>query len=514
MIPRALLLVAAAALLAAPASADTLVLKDGRFVDGRPVTKVEGGFKVVYPSGDVLVPADMVADYFAEAGTDSYEPTTPQEKEMWAKGLAPWKGQWISKERRAKLLAAEVEAKRKRIEQQRARQEWRNHVAVRTKRFVFRHTLPDDVFAQFQDLFETYYEYFTRFWKIRPGPKFGTPEINIYHNHEYFLQRSGAPRGVVGWYMPSTRELHFFYDRERVQFTIDVMFHEGNHMLAHMVDEKFWYPWWLGEGLAEYFGASHWDPETKTMTTGHLQSARLAVLHVDIEDNKRWLALEDLIKSDRLGAVEYSWTWSLCHFLLSTEKYAECFRKHFLNLARSSAIPKVPGPFPPFRTVAPDVRVESLLRDLKVKKLETLQEEWYDYIRSHLNMQRADIDYESAGWMMELYGERRRARDMFRKAIENGSKSAYVHYGYAKLLFSRNRVDTALEHAERAVELDPLHARARALVGSCFVSKGSVEEGNRLLALAQEIDPDDPELWLAAEFAKQVREDGDDDGAE
>lgn len=314
--------------------------------------------------------------------------------------------------------------------------------------------------------------------------------------------------------MPSTRELHFFYDRERVQFTIDVMFHKRNHMLAHMVDERFWYPWWISEGLAEYFGANHWDPETKTMTTGHLQSARLAVLHVDIEDNKRWLALEDLMKADRRGAVEYSWTWSFCHFLLSTEKYAENFGKHFLNLARSSAIPKVPGPFPPFRTVAPDVRVESLLRDLKVKKLETLQEEWYDYVRTHLNMQRADIDYKSAGWMMELYGERRRARDMFRKAIENGSKSAYVHYGYAKLLFSRNRVDTALEHAERAVELDPLHARARALVGSCFVSKGSVEEGNRLLALAQEIDPDDPELWLAAEFAKQVRKGGDDGGAE
>jgi hypothetical protein len=514
MIARAALLLAAAARLAAPAPADVLVLKDGRFVEGRPVAKVEAGFKIAYPSGEVLVPAVMVADYFTDAGADTYEPTTPEEKEMWAKGLAPWKGQWVSKERRAKLLAAEVEARRKRVDQQQARREWRNHVEVKTKRFVFRHTLPDDIFAQFQDLFEAYYEYFTKFWRIRPGPKFGTPEIHIYHDYESFLQRSGAPRGVVGWYSPATRELHFFYDRERVQFAIDVMFHEGNHMLAHMVDERFWYPWWIGEGLAEYFGASRWDPETKTMSTGHLQSARLAVLHVDIEDNKRWLALDDLIRSDGLGAVEYAWAWSFCHFLLSTERYAENFRKHFLNLARSNAVPKVPAPIPLFRTVAPDARVEALLRDLKVRKLETLQQEWYDYIRTHLTMARADVDYESAGWMMELYGERRRARDMFKKAIENGSKSAYVHYGYAKLLFGRNKVDAALEHAERAVELDPLHARARALVGSCHVSKGNTEEGNRLLKLAREIDPDDPELWLAAEFAKRLQKDDRSDGGE
>lgn len=110
MIPRAVLLAAAAALLAAHAPADTLVLKDGRFVDGRPVTRAEGGFKIAYPSGEVLVPADRVADYFTDAGTDEYEPATPKEKEMWAKGFAPWKGQWVSKERRAKLLAAEIEA--------------------------------------------------------------------------------------------------------------------------------------------------------------------------------------------------------------------------------------------------------------------------------------------------------------------------------------------------------------------------------------------------------------------
>jgi len=490
----------AAALLAALAHADTLVLHDGRFVDGRPIAKTDAGYTISYPDGTIVVPASMVADVFSDSGAPAYEPTTPEEKEMAAKGLAPWKGRWVSKDYRAKLLATAIAGRRTRMEQWKARREWRNHVEVKTKHFIFRHTLPDEIFEPFRDLFETYYDFFTKYWKIRPSAKFGTPVINIYHDEEYFLQRSGAPEGVVGYYSPSDRDLHFFYDRERVKFTIDVMFHEGNHMLAHMVDEKFDYPWWIGEGLAEYFGASEWDPETKTMTIGHLQSARLAVLQSRIEDDQ-WLKLADLIQADRMGAIEYSWTWSFCHFLLSTEKYAANFRKYFLALANSSSIPKVTRG--DIRSVAPEVQLKSLLDYLKVKDIETLQTEWYEYIKHNLSLRRSDLDYESAGWIMDLYGERRKARNMFRKAIENGSRSAFVHYGYGKLVFETNKVEPALESARKALEFDPLHARAWALQGRCLVRRGEKEEGERLLKLAAQIDPDDETLWYEAEMARQ-----------
>ena len=66
---------------------------------------------------------------------------------------------------------------------------------------------------------------------MKPEPKFGKATINIYHDREYFAQVGGVGGGVVGYYMPVRRDLNFYVDRENKRFTIDVMFHEGNHML-------------------------------------------------------------------------------------------------------------------------------------------------------------------------------------------------------------------------------------------------------------------------------------------
>lgn len=481
---RAALLVALLA--AVPARGDMLALQDGRFVEGRPIERVEGGYKVKYENGEIFVPEALVHDCYLEKDGE-FEPRTPEEKAKFEKGLVPWGGTWVSKQYRDKKRQEALDRKRVEVEQQKARQEWRNHITVTTRKFVYEHTLPDDVFEELKDLFEAYYDFFTDYWGVHPSAKFGKPVIHIYHNEEYFHERSGAPEGVVGWYDPLTHELHFYYDRSRQRFTLDVMFHEGNHMLTQMIDEKVLYPAWLNEGMAEYFGASEWDPAKKTMTVGHLQSARLAVIQDEIDDGK-WQELEPLMRAQRITAKEYAWAWSLCHFLLSTERYAKPFRKFYLGLARSSSVQKTTIMLA-YKVIEPDEVIDALKKYLRIKDLKQLEEEWHAYVKDNLTQRQNDLDYGMAAWMMTLYGENVKAKRLFRKALEKGADVAWVHYGYAELRMS-DRPEIALKHATRATELDPLHARAWALRGYCTFPDDQAE-GLRLLHLGEELDPTD-----------------------
>ncbi|MHC4490681.1 MAG: tetratricopeptide repeat protein [Planctomycetota bacterium] len=496
----------ALALLAGSAAADTLALKDGRFFEGRPIDKTDQGYVIKFENGEIVVPEAMVLDFFEEDDQGGFVPKTDREKEKFAKGYVPYRGRWVQISYRERMRKKEKEERRLSMEQAKARRYWRHHATVKTKRFIFLHTLPDGVFQEFKDLFATYYDFFTKYWGFRPSSKFGKVTINIYHDREYFEQVSGAPSGVVGWYMPTEKDLHFYYDRQNHRYTIDVMFHEGNHMLTHMINEKMWYPWWIGEGMAEYFGASEWNPKDKTMKLGRVQSGRLAVLHTRIKDDKM-LKLKDLLEAERMGAVEYAWTWSFCHFLLHTPKYAKKFKKYFMAIGRDSSLRRV-ARFLTTRQLSREEQVASFKKYLRVKDLEALQKEWYDYIKNQLALERQELNWGEAGYIMDMYGEFAKARRFYKKAIDNGSKEAYVHYGYAKLKQRQKMPGVAVKYAKKATESDPLHARAWSLLGEALYKKGEeTGEGLRLLKLACELDPDDPQIWYALEFALQKERD-------
>jgi hypothetical protein len=484
--------------LAPTALADTLVLKDGRFVEDKTFEKVSGGYRLELEHGEIFVPDGLVKDYFRERDGE-FVPRTAEEKEMLEKGKVPYRGRWVTKSYRERMVARAREKQRQRIEQQKERQLWRNHVTVKTRRFIFKHTLSDDIFEDLREMFEAYYKYFTAYWKVRPSHSYGKPTIHIYHDAEYFHQRSGAPEGVVGWYHPLTKELHFYYDRHRHRFTLDVMFHEGNHMLTHMIDEKVLYPAWINEGMAEYFGASRWDPYKKKMSVGHLQSGRLAVLKNEIEDEK-WQDLKELMEAGRINAIQYSWAWSFCHFMLSDERYAKRFRKFYLALGKSSSV-KRKSIMLAFKVIEPEEAIAAFKKHLKIKDLGPLQQEWHDYIQSHLTEREGKLDYGTAGWIMTLYGEHSKARRLFRKAIKQGSKEAYVHYGYAELRYKK-KPKVALKHAVLATRFDPLYARAWALQGICTLDDDP-KEGLRLVELGWELDPTDIQIFRWLEDARE-----------
>ncbi|MHC4668781.1 MAG: DUF1570 domain-containing protein [Planctomycetota bacterium] len=488
-------------LLAPFAAADTLALKDGRFVDERPIEKAEGGYKVTYENGEIVVPEAMVAYLYRDDESIEFNPQTDEEKEKFAKGKVPWKGRWISKSYAARLRQKEKEARAKRIEQMKERRLWRNHALVKSKRWIFRHTLPDDLFADFVTMFEDYYEFYTKFWKIRPPPKFGKPTIHIYHNQDYFHQVSGAPKGVAGYYVPSERELHFYYDHAHHDFAVDVMFHETSHLLTHMINARLHYPSWLNEGMAEVFGATRYNVESGRMEIGTVQSGRLAVIQASI-DEEEWMVLEKLLRAPRIDALGYAWAWSFCHFLITEERYASRFKKYFLAMGRSSSIRKRSSGGR--QTVDANDAIAALKRMLKVKDLKVLEKEWHDAVKEMLK--RTDLDWHQAGYIMMLWGQDKKARQFFKKAIDAGSTNAFDYYNYARLQFNRGKTGVALRRAEEALKHDPVYPRAWSLLGYARFLKGDRDEGKRLIALAEEMDPSDDRIWADRTLVEEIEQ--------
>ena len=261
---------------------DILVLQDGRIFDGLTLEHAEGGLTIHYEHGDVHVPDELILDATFE-DQQHWEPRTEEEREKFEKGLVPYEGKWITLKRRDQLIERRIEERREQIEDMKAHRLWRNRHEVPTKHFSFEFTVPEHLFAPFRDKMEAYFSSFAKDWRVKQPRDLGRLTVCFYNDREHFQQVSGASYGVLGYFrFVEPLELNFFFDRLDLELTEEVMYHETNHYLQKLIDVDFSYPHFPGESLAEYYGASHYDPETKKFTTGHVLEGRLAEVQRDV----------------------------------------------------------------------------------------------------------------------------------------------------------------------------------------------------------------------------------------
>ena len=180
-------------------------------------------------------------------------------------------------------------------------------------------------------------------------------------------------------------ELNFYFDRNDRELTTLVMLHETNHYLTYLIDPEFRYPIWINESLAEYYGASKWNPATKTMTVGGLQEGRIAAIQDQILAGK-WQGLDALMRTPQASFTAdcYAWGWSFVHFLLENKRYAQKFKTFYVSLARDKAVKTTKIAIGPtaLRTVEPDEVIRVLLQHLGVKDLDTLEKEWHESVKA------------------------------------------------------------------------------------------------------------------------------------
>ncbi|MCK6479211.1 MAG: DUF1570 domain-containing protein [Planctomycetaceae bacterium] len=485
---------ATAILLAAAASAagaDMVILKDGRVVEGIPVTKEADALLLRYPSGEVRLPLSLVEDFLSESSPPA-PPADEEERARAAEGKVRWKGKWVPAAVREKEARKELDRKRKELEEARSHSEWKDRYSFATKNFAIESTQPESMNREFAERLEGYFQAFAKRFKVSVPRDWGKLKVCFYGGREDFLRTSGAGGGVLAYYrFVEPRELNFYYDRLDPQSSVDCLFHEATHYLIDLVDPAFQYPHWLNEAMAEYFGASEWDPGRKAFALGAIQHGRLAELRAEREVGKNVL-LRDLVSDESGAYMHYYWGWSLVHFLMESPKYSKKFEKFFVDLATARDVDRRPHPSFQGMTVQKDGQecLKTFLSrmGLREKDLDGLQAEWYAWIDA---LPAGDVRaLEEAG--LRAYAEgsvRFRAPRLLKEAIDKGSTRTAVRVRYAICLLGKDEKEEAVRMAESAVLLDPLDAGVREALAFVLHQAGKPEEAQKVLALAKEIDP-------------------------
>lgn len=483
---RTLLVALVALAAAAPVPADVLCLKDGRVLDGPRMERVDEGIRVHFESGQVLVPAALVLDALIE-GDAAFVPRTDEEREMHAKGLVPFDGRWVAPKRREELIQQRLEEKRAALADLIAHREWRNRHQEETRSFRFQHTVPKHIFEDYRDKMEAYFQVFAKEWKIRTSSK---QKLNVcfYGDRREFQRTAGAGPWVLGYFkFVGEYDLNVYYDRLDPAETEDVMFHEANHYLQKLIDEGFSYPHWPGEALAEYYGASEWDPEEKELRTGLIQEGRLVEVLSDVAGGK-WMGLRELITTD--GMYEhYTWGWTLVHFLMHDPRHSKKFQKFFLALASGRDVRREEGPFG-LRTVAPEAVYEAFCSYLGLRTeddVRALEKDWHAYVGELRHESTSGLEKAAVAALRE--GRKLRAKRLFEEALGAGSTSPFLRHRYAELLHMEGDRPGAIERWREAIALDPLTGEYY-LGLAAALRPSDPDESKRLLALAKEIDPE------------------------
>ncbi len=501
---------------AVPKGQDVLCLKDGRIIADLTLVRAEGGIRAVFQNGEVLVPEALVQDAVIAADA-LVEPTTDEEKENAAKGYVRFEGKWVHARQREAVLKKRVEERRKSIEEIKAHQVWRNRYKVSTKHFDFEHTLSPHVFEYYRDLMEAYFADFAKQWKVTL-PKDGRVKVCFYVDEDAYYRTSGAPRGAIGYFrFVKPMELNFYYDLLDPRETELVLFHEANHYLQKLVDLDFKVPHFPGESLAEYYGASTWDPVKKKIEVGLVQEGRLVEIQNDIASGKfddvdtgpvtgggsgevvakpgDLMDLKTLIETEGMYQ-HYTWGWSLVHFLMSDRRYQKKFQDFFLGLAKGRDVKREPLGLENLKTVSGAEILAYFNKSMGLrdeKAFRALEKEWHEYVRSSLKAV-TPRGLEQAAFSAAQTGRPLRAKRLFGEAIEAGSTNPVAFHRYAELLMGDGKKSEAIALWEKAIALDPMSGRYHAALGRALARSGKSAEGQRLVKLAREISPDDPEL--------------------
>ena len=483
------------------AQSDHIVLKDGRVVEGLRIDRSEGGFDLHFKSGDIFVPEKLVREVLIEAD-GGYKAKNAAEQARLDKGFLPYNGKWVRKKQRDRLIKKKRERLRKKLEESKKHHKWNSRYRKGSKHFFFEYTIDPEICKGLQDLMETYYKVFTKEWKIRPPPKLGRLKVCFYHDYDYFLQVSGVGRGVLGYYrFVKPFELNFFYDRVDPEFTTEVMFHEANHYLTHLIDLNFHYPHCINEAMAEYYGASKWDPKRKKMSTGHILEGRLTEVLTDIQGGEMKKVRDYL--TNKLGYHDYTWGWSFVHFMMETKKYRKRWKRFFIGLARDKRVKRI-GRGRGGKSIPDGEILRYFQLVMKVKDLDALEKEWHAYIKQNLKLS-SHRGYEKAARAAASTGQSKKARRYYKLAVEKGSKNPKVYSRYAKILWNEGHYAEAKALVKKALIIDPLSASLYVDLAQIARREGGEKgkkEAARYYNLAKEIDPENMDLLVSEALLK------------
>ena len=112
----------------------------------------------------------------------------------------------------------------------------------------------------------------------------------------------------------------------------------------------------------------------------------------------------------------------------------------------------------------------------------------------------------NAGALALVRGERATALRVFSRAVETTPDSAEARVNFAIALNQFGEHDEALSHAQKAVALAPLYAKAHQALAACYQDVGSERAAQRHWGIAEALAEDGADL-AAGELARDALQD-------
>lgn len=486
--PLAVALLASA--LTASASADVLIMKDGRIFEGFKLAQTDDSVTVTLKAGTIDVKMDLVDIVLIDGKEIEFNPQTDEEKEKFEEGWVHFNDKWTKISNAKRAIEKELKQRLKDAKEDVKRAQWGKRYVTETKYFEWNHTTPMRVTQRFIDSADAYYKVFKKDWKIKRDKGKEKLKINFYANRKDYHTGSGAPGGALAYFMfLGDYDLCAFYDRLDADFTEQVVFHELGHYLHKLIDEEFNYPHWPGESLSEYYGGAAF--EDGKLQVGLIHNGRLATIKGEMERGDK-IELKKMITTR--GFEDYTWGWSFVHYLMNQKEHADNFKKFFIGLAKDRTV-KRQRDGRNLKNVSGEEVLRYFMETMKIAdedELRELEKKWYDYINEELDFSGDNALIWEAKTAKNL-GERKRAAELYKKAFKEGMDSApaSAHYDYYQLL-GNSTSEEAMKHLRMAVQKAPLTATFRYRLGDTLSDKKGkkAEEGAMHKALAIELDPE------------------------
>jgi hypothetical protein len=495
--------------LATPAAAfDKVLLKDGRQVEGTIVASDDPDVVQLEIEGTrIPIPMAMVDKTWIE-NLEGYVPKNKQEEDWLKKGYVLFEGSWMSAKRRDDELRKRAEADKAYIKEVTKRQDWRNAVSQETRRFQVISNLDPATLEDYADLLEAYYKYFVEFWGITltPGDKKGKPRVHLYRNLRDFYAVTGVRRGILGYFYSPDLVLHLAHHPDDPPYGIAVLFHEGNHLLTHLINTRFRYPIWMNEGMAEYYGTARVD-EKGRFIVGAQQDGRISAMRRE-RDRGEFRRIRDVMLTDQgaFDAYDYAYAWSFIHFLMESEQYARTFRAFFANLSnnRDVVVENIAYSDLDRATMAvPDLDSVVVAFEKRMgKSVEALEAEWLGHFDQAYDELKPKAYYEDARISLRMPKEDGShildAVAAFEKAVELGIGIAACYRDYAELLRKGGVSEASTEETplepdqekawemiQRAIELDPVQPLNYTEAAGILILDGPLQDLDRAADLAE-----------------------------
>lgn len=519
-----------ALLAATPALArDRVLLKDGRVIDGTLLESDEPGYIILQlPGADIPIPDELVEKTYVES-MENYVPRNKKEEKLLRSGKVLFEGTWVSRTRREQELRKRAEADEEAIRQMRKEQNWKHRKVIETRHFDIQSNCTQDVLDEYSELLENYYDAFTDYWNIRLSAKDAGRRMKffLYRNTEDFYDITGSRPGVLGFFNFVDGELHLFDMVEDRDYAIGVLLHEGNHLLTHLIDSEFFYPPWMNEGMAEYFGTAK-ITDRGDFELGDLQYQRIAVMRNDTLHGRELSLREVLLCSydTRLGrpytGQHYSYGWSFVHFLMETPEYSKAFKTFFKTLPNNFDLDTYTLTYPTTAFKCPTS--ESIIEDLEDrlgKSLEELEEEWLAFVDQRYGELSPEAYFYAAkiarAYPLEDDQHIVDCMDYLAKAIELGIENAEAYRTYAEMLRKGGVSEAAYsavvappdpvrayEMAKRAIELDPINPLNYTEAAGALILDGPIQDLDLALAMTQTAQALAPRDWNVKSLTEEL----------